>query len=538
MNWNDLFAQILPPLVMTFATVLLYGIILRITRNKTHAALVALLFRSIPYVIAYSQYASDYAFAMFFTVAFLYLAMMFIETKKNDYFFFAALVCAFSTHINYLMWLLWGALALMTVITYIRFPKITEAEVTNLILSSEGTSKEKELEKQSVKHDYDLEFTYNPKELTLFKFLFSKACIFTILFTLAIASTWYLRNYILTGNPVYAFFPNIFGGININIDVLKSAEKEWMSNGDGLWRVGSTTFEKLRGSWVYFVSERKLAWKVAPVFIGFCIPGAVLFVIVFIYKLLIGDFLAGVNKRVFIFDDVSKFYILSGSLLFMFLFYEYAIASMYLYQIIPMLIPACLFAGYMIHYIDRFPWNWISKLIIIFVGIIPGVAMGLMGFKYKGDANIGGKSYHQLELVAFRNPCMDKELFLELVYGDDIKMAKYINSNLKKTSILTHENRHLLYDPTIKFIHLDDWEIQKTYNMQTIEEKLTLFRKLGISYYLYVPNENNHAINKKVGLIYFEKIGDENVLSSDWVNKEKMTLIYKAGENRLYRFNF
>ena len=94
--------------------------------------------------------------------------------------------------------------------------------------------------------------------------------------SLAVASPWYIRNTVLTGNPVYAFFYNIFPSKHVNPAVMKSAELEWRLNGDGLGRVGSTPGQKLAHSWYYFVTGPH-HWKLGPVFMAFVVPGFLLF---------------------------------------------------------------------------------------------------------------------------------------------------------------------------------------------------------------------------------------------------------------------
>src|SRR5690606_23821569 len=96
-----------------------------------------------------------------------------------------------------------------------------------------------------------------------------------VLVVTTIAVPWYVRNTMLTGNPVYAFYSNVFPSINVNPDVMKSAEREWKLNGDGLANVGSTLGEKLRGSWLYFVTGQQ-HWKLSPMLMALVMPGFVL----------------------------------------------------------------------------------------------------------------------------------------------------------------------------------------------------------------------------------------------------------------------
>ena len=120
---------------------------------------------------------------------------------------------------------------------------------------------------------------------------------------------------------------------------------------------------------------------------------------------------------------------------------------------------------------------------------------------------------------------MNEKDFMRLVYGQDVDMWEYVNSVCTGSAILTHENRHLKIDPSIKLIHLDDWEIQKIYSMKNIEEKLSVFKSLGIQYYLFVPNEKSHPVNR---LARIDEIIDAG----------KLILECRLGENELYRFEY
>lgn len=95
---------------------------------------------------------------------------------------------------------------------------------------------------------------------------------------------------------------------------------------------------------------------------------------------------------------------------------------------------------------------------------------------------------------------MEQRHFWEMVYGDEVLMWEFINEYYKEAKILTHENRHLVFDQSITLIHLDDWEVQKAYKMNTNKERLNLFKDLGITHYLYVPMEARHKVNQKVGM--------------------------------------
>lgn len=462
--WSDIFAQVTPPLAGLLSTIFIYQIIIILSRNKLIAIASALLFRSIPDCIAYFTYASDYAIAILFTTAFLYAALMYFETNKWGYFIIATLISAFSVHINYLMWILW--------IVWVVFVFVSKVKIS------------------------------------------SRRFIVLFIISLLISSIWYIRNKIVTGNPVYAFFPGLFGGKNINLDVLHSAQVEWQLNGDGIGGYGYSLWKKLINSWRFFVTDPN-SWKLAPTFVAFTLPGVLIFIFSLISKI----------KNKIPLDDFHKFGIINLSFFFLLMFYHYCIASFYLYQII-IILPAMIFFAYCLFNISlSFLYRWILLLFILFIGFFPGLPMSLMGFKFTGEKTIGGKTYNALELVAFRNPLMGKDLFYQLVYNDDVKMWQYLNTHLLGKKILTHENRYLVLDNSIELIHLDDWDIQKTYTMKSNSEKISYFKKLDIQYYLYIPNEDKHQINKKVGI-------------QKWIGTPLLKEMYRAGNNVLYEINY
>jgi hypothetical protein len=499
-HWSDLFAQLAPPFAGLLATLLVYQIVVRLSRNMLTAIAVALLFRTVPYGIAYFTYASDYAFAILFTAAFLYAALLYIDRGLWGYFVLATLIPAFSVHISYLMWILWGPWLVMVIVAHTKSRRLRRYE------------EEKEaIDFTVVRPDYELDYTYVEQRKPLTAFVLSKQFLLPLIIALILASPWYLRNLILTGNPVYPFFASILGGVHINPDVLASCKAEWLANGDGIGKLGRTLGEKIRASWHFFVIWQH-AWKLA--------------LIRAIGRLLIGQKHPKLGRRVRVFDDLTKFCLVAFTLFVLLFIYHYVIASMYLYQIIIILPLMAIFTYFVFDRCAMKPLRGGLLTLCLVLGIVPGLAMGLMGFKFKQNVEIAGKYYNPLQLVAFRNPCMDRDLFLQLEFDEDVKMWDYLNVDLFGEKILTHENRHRMLDESIILIHLDDWEIQATYEMTNDAEKMRLFKNLGIQYYLYVPMEQKHPITKRVGL-------------DAWRDRpELMTEIFRAGENILYKFNW
>jgi len=461
-QYSDIFGQIIPPFAGLLATILIYFITLELYTNdskkpKLIAISTALIFRSIPFGIAYFTYATDYSLVMLFTAGFLYTALRYLKTSQTGYLWLTGFIVAVQTHINYLGWIFFPLLILL------------------FLLSKEKT----------------------------------RIAIPIISISLLISLPWYLRNWLVTGNPVYSFFPEIFGGKHINPAVLASCYQEWTANGIGV--PGATVWERILNAPKFFFFD----WRFAPALIGLSIPGIGLF---FAESCLNIKYQRPSTREKFHF----KFIWLTIILFILGFFYHLVISSLYLYQIIFIIPAIAVLSGYVIHFVvENEYFQPISKIItgvvlilVLLIGLVPGLAMSIMGHKYANP-----------NLLAFRYPGIEKMQFMQLVYGDAAPMWEWINQNLHNTKLLTHDNRYHVYNDDIKIIHLDDWDIQSLYNNANIKEKLEKLKQIGIEYYLFIPNERNHPIVKKLGL---------NELITAGYLKE----IYSVGEHKLYQFNY
>ncbi len=250
-EWSDIFAQIIPPICSLMTVILMFHIVLRLSRNRLVSYIVTLLVVSIPYFIAFSEYATDYAVAIMFTAGFLYCAMMYIETGLFGYFALATFITAFSCHINYLMLGLWFIWLALLVISH----TLLKGRNQEVFAATEMTLDEGE--------PYFTRRSMMPK---LHRFILQKRTILVILLCLIITIPWYIRNFVLTGNPVYAFFTNIFkGSVNVNPEVLQSCFVEWTVNGDGIGGFGWDLLTKIKSTWKFFVTDLNTSWKLAPV---------------------------------------------------------------------------------------------------------------------------------------------------------------------------------------------------------------------------------------------------------------------------------
>ena len=234
-HWSPIYLQLASPLAGLLTIILIYHIALRLTRSVLLALTTTLLVRSVPYLITYDVYASNYSFVVLFAVAFFYCALRYVEDGLPAYLALAAFCAAFSVHINYLMWSLWACWFLLVVVAHWprrpMVPRVRPQDFSPVDLTEEIEPSQ---------------FTHVQEWPGLLEVLRSRVFISTLIWAGLASAVWYVRNWIVTGNPVYAFFTGIFGGKHINPDVMKSATIEWQRHGDGIGVMGARSLESHR----------------------------------------------------------------------------------------------------------------------------------------------------------------------------------------------------------------------------------------------------------------------------------------------------
>jgi hypothetical protein len=209
-------------------------------------------------------------------------------------------------------------------------------------------------------------------------------------------------------------------------------------------------------------------------------------------------------------SDLDRVGLLGLFMLASFLAYHFVIADFYLYQILPILAVWPIFFVYTLEATRSSPWRQLTIACVFAAALVPGTAMAFMGFKVADP-----------RLLTLRRPGMTQMDMVRMRFGqDDADMVEYINAHCAGAKILTHENRHLLFDPSITFIHLDDWDVQQVYGLPG-EAVLDGLRRMGIERYLRVPNEANHRVTRRLGLQKLIEAG-------------QLKLIAQWGENQLY----
>ncbi|MCL5270303.1 MAG: glycosyltransferase family 39 protein [bacterium] len=502
--WSELPQRLMAPLAGLASTVLVYHTALRLVRRTNFALAVALLYRSVPLGIIYDIYGSDYALVVLFSAAFLYLALCAIDTALSGWLAALTMLVALAMHLNYLMGLFWLPWALTFVAAHAGWPR-------------EGARL------RGVGSPPPAAWTRLEPRPGLGKVLGRPRFWLMLAACVAIGSTWYIRNWIVTGNPVYAFFYKILDGRCINPEVMAAAEKEWMANGSGIGSLDAFFSSRLRAAWAYFVTWKN-AWETAPLLPGFAAWGLVLWAAVALAALAgrgaaVADPLA--RRRLRAGRRWGFVVAVLGAAL---LAFHFVLAPFYLYQIIAILPCAALLVAFDWPWWQPRPWRWALGALVLAVGVFPGLAFGLMGFKITSAFELpGGRIETPWSLYILRHPLPDTQRFYRWRFGADPIMWEYVNRELKGQRLLTHENRDLVFDPSITLINLDDWNMQQLWKIKDPTERVRLLiQKYYINYYLFVPNELATPTNQRMG-------------AADWPRLGLAELIFQAGDNKLYR---
>ncbi len=418
-HWSDLYGQVLMPLAHLGSLIALYYLILHQFQNRLIAILPLLAFRSIPYVTSYYIWASDYALVMAYTC--LFALFLYIYLKNNDLWLLHPLLCvaAIFPHINYLGWIVWPCVA-----AAVLWPGETSRFINKTL------------------------FSWKSWGMLLFWFL--------------LAATWNIRNWIVTGNPVYAFFPEIFGGKNINLEVLASCNQEWTYHGYGASQLGNTLREKILNSIHVFIMD----WRFTPLLAGLLLP----------------SFFLGWRRK-------QPFYLILGLLIFLYFLYQYVISGLYWYHTLAVMPLLAIFTGRFLAAIPNLYLLNFFAVLLLFIGVAPGITFSIMGSKH-ADPN----------LSHFRHPGIKPENFYRFVYPEEAPIWRYINLNLEQNStILTHDNRYHVYRDDIQIIHLDDCDLVPMYGRPYPEIHQELLKR-SVDYYLRLgDHEESHPILKKLG---------------------------------------
>jgi hypothetical protein len=548
-HWSPRYLQIATPLAGLMSLLLAYHTVLRLSRSVFLALLAALLIRSAPYWITYSTWTSNYSFVVLYSAVFFYLALRYIEDGLPGYFILATLTVAFSMHINYLMGSLWVCWAAMVVLAHwprrLSSPLSPQAIPTqHSLLSTQHSVLSPQPSILSTQHSAlstqssvlspqssvlsPQPSVLNPQSSILGTqhsalstppswpglggFLRSGRFWTALAWGMALSSIWYVRNWIVTGNPVYAFFPKLFPGTkHLNPEVMLSAYAEWQSNGDGIGIAGPGLLDRLLFTWPYFVNNPNTCYKWAPVFIGVVVPGVLIFLALVLWQALAPRYEDETGRRVRTLDDASRLGLVALLYMGILFVYHYAMGPFYMYHLFGCFAVFSVFVYYALRSCPR-PLLWLFGAWAVFAALMPGLPWAIMG--PAGNPR----------LTALRNPGMPQRDFYDMKYGDEVKMWDKVNALCRNTALLTHENRAMLFDPSVKLVHMDDWELQQVWGKPSAARLETL-KGLGVRYYLQVPMERKHAINARLG-------------HGEWLTDGTLEKVFEAGGDVLYRFHY
>lgn len=450
-QWADLYGQLLPPLAGLGSILIAYCLAVRLFRHRLTAVFSTLAFRSVPFVSTYFVWASDYSLVMLYTLLFLLFLEAFVSNSTIRRLFPLLAVAAIFPHINYLGWIVWPPLLLAILW---RYPAIAEK-------SSRGW-----------------------------------ICIGGwLVFWFGWGLTWYVRNWLVTGNPVYAFFPQIFGGININLEVLESCNLEWMAHGQGAAQFGDTLWQKVVNSLIFFQTD----WRFAPWLTGIMLPGLLL----------------GWKRR-------QPFFVIAAFLFALYFVYQYIISGLYWYHTIAALPILGLFVG---RFLSQAEGDSIRRgfyYLFLVAALVPGVSVAIMGPKMPSA-----------KLPLFSRPGLSPEefyLFAGRLGKYDYKDApawSFVNKNLENGAvILTHDNRYHVYRDDISIVHLDDCGLTPFYGKSYPDVHRELLRR-SIHYYLYISDEDSHPITARLGHKFYLNNPDYYELLYEAEKEENHARLYR-----------
>lgn len=417
-HWSDLYGQFLCPLAGLGTCVVIYYLCLHLFNNRLNAMLAVLVFRTVPYVNSYITWASDYALIMVYTSLLLLFLRWFLLHPNRRMLQPLLCIAAVFPHINYLGWIVWSVVGLAILWNWKR------------LLS-------------------------NPKQIA--------SVLLVCLLWIVIASTWYARNYAVTGNPVYAFFPEILGGENINLEVLRSSEQEWKYHGLGAAHIpGDTVFYRLLNTPVVLLE----LFQFSSVVLGIMLPALFL----------------GWKRN-------NPFFVIAAVLVGLYGCYEYFISGFYWYHIIAVFPMLAVFTARFLSQIQSgLVYNSVAVCLIV-AGIAPGITFSIAGTKHTSPML---EHFHLtgLEPIQFYRVTSDKK------YASS---WAYLNDNAEPdVSILSHENRYHVFRDDLNVIHLDDCDLTPYYD-QPYEVVHEVMWDKGVRYYLFIVDEWSHPITQRLG---------------------------------------
>ena len=85
---------------------------------------------------------------------------------------------------------------------------------------------------------------------------------------LLVASVWYVKTYLMTGNPVYPFLHSYFGGLPMHTELLAWGDQEALSPNSSLGHLSETHYSFFSQLWYLVAEPQRLRGHVSPLFLG------------------------------------------------------------------------------------------------------------------------------------------------------------------------------------------------------------------------------------------------------------------------------
>ena len=465
---EDIFLRVIPPIMGVLTVIATYKIG-DILAGKKYGLVSALFLAMTPMFFRYSVYATSYsALAFFCTVSIMFLLLGIVK-KETRYWVACGLFYGFALLTSYIGLYLAPFFAAALIYYF---------------------AKRKEHFGAKMKYASAL-----------------------VLSTLVIGSVWYIRNWVLLGNPIYPNAYTLFGGVNIDPLIMETTFNGIKYSGTTSFFSGQTTIlEKLFAFFVYRTYF--------PAISLFTLLGIVL--------------LAYQNKKVWL---ISAWPLIAIVLVFSGLTWAFprhvvfALPGFALLSALPIAkaLEKCEeydkskghHSGNTIAQIGkRLPPLHASDIIRIALALLLFVAFIFPTFTLSFGGKTSMDNQHDLPandyLWLFRNPNGDKWSVITYVLTEGIGW-KWLDEHLKEgEKVAAVENRiyHIKNSNNDYFFYLDGWEARQLYNITDPAIMLQFLQKESVKYILDVAWARTHGhfdilpLTQFLGSVYFPKIVD------------------------------
>lgn len=281
---------------------------------------------------------------------------------------------------------------------------------------------------------------------------YSKAFLIASILFFFIIAPWYLRNLIVLGNPVWPFGGGKYIDPIIQVDSfsqLRNVSKISGFNYDSITDL-KNSLQRLFFSYINY-DNASLYHSLNPIFSIFSIPAVFLLA----------------KKR----EKKMNFFIIW--FLFILTFYILVINYFDRYLIL-ISVPTVFLSVYFIKELVKFKnakWFIIFFLVTLYVYFL-FISSSWNGCYWNSVTKENSTTYIQLS--------SDKWKQLELCYGNDAKMWKYVSENMPDVPIATYDFRLYYYNRTM--VELDSWKLHELFHTTSIAKTYEILKSNNISF--------------------------------------------------------